>query len=46
MPACPALFVSAPASGQGKTTQELISNMQRMFEQRKQMIQQQVPPVH
>jgi hypothetical protein len=29
------------ASGQGKTTQELISNMQRMFEQRKQMVQQQ-----
>src|SRR5271165_1893159 len=32
---------SDTASGQGKTTQELISNMQRMFEQRKQMIQQQ-----
>src|SRR5271165_6098206 len=32
---------SDTASGQGKTTRELISNMQRMFEQRKQMIQQQ-----
>src|SRR5271166_3979333 len=32
---------SDTASGQGRTTRELISNMQRMFEQRKQMIQQQ-----
>jgi hypothetical protein len=37
---------SDTGSGQGKTTQELISNMQRMFEQRKQMNQQQVTPVH
>jgi hypothetical protein len=31
---------------QGKSTQEMITDMQRMFEQRKQMIQQQAPPVH
>jgi hypothetical protein len=32
---------SDTASSQGKSTQEMISNMQRMFEQRKQMVQQQ-----
>jgi len=32
---------SDTAPSQGKTTQEMISNMQRMFEQRKQMVQQQ-----
>ena len=37
---------SGAAQSQGKTTQEMISDMQRMFEQRKQMIQQQAAPVH
>ena len=34
------------AQNQGKTTQEMISDMQRMFEQRKQMLQQQTGTVH
>ena len=34
---------SGAASSQGKSTQEMISDMQRMFEQRKQMMQQQPP---
>ena len=36
---------SDTASGQGKTTEEMIRNMQRMFEQRKQMVQQQTSTV-
>lgn len=38
---------SGSAQNQGKSTQEMINDMQRMFEQRKQMIQQQQSaPVH
>ncbi len=37
---------SNTAQNQGKSTQEMISDMQRMFEQRKQMVQQQTGTVH
>jgi hypothetical protein len=38
---------SGSAPSQGKSTQEMINDMQRMFEQRKQMVQQQQSaPVH
>ena len=34
------------AQSEGKSTQEMIGDMQRMFEQRKQMVQQQTATVH
>ena len=37
---------SGAAQNQGKSTQEMISDMQRMFEQRKQMVQQQTATGH
>jgi hypothetical protein len=37
---------SADTPGQGKTTQDMIGDMQQMFEKRKQMIQQQPATVH